>query len=82
MQGVSPYITTSPSDFTPTSKFLKMSYDSNGQKCTAYLAGLTDWQGGENHAITTVKFTAPFNDGTYDYAAGDQVFDYAVYVKP
>jgi C-terminal processing protease CtpA/Prc len=63
--------------------FLKLDYDSSdGQKCRAYLLGLTDWQGGENHAITTVTITALLNDGKVDYLPGYQIFDYAVYVKP
>jgi len=63
--------------------FLKLDYDSSdGQKCRAYLLGLTDWQGGENHAITTTTITAPLNDGKVDFLPGYQIFDYAVYVKP
>jgi hypothetical protein len=66
-----------------TDDFLKMDYDSSdGQKCRVYLLGLTDWQGGENHAITTVTITAALNDGKYDFLPGYQIFDYAVYVKP
>ncbi len=63
--------------------FMRLDYDSSdGQKCIAYLLGLTDWQGGENHAITTVTITAPLNDGKYDFLPGYQIMDYAVYVKP
>jgi C-terminal processing protease CtpA/Prc len=63
--------------------FLKLDYDSSdGQKCRVYALGLTDWKGGENHAITTVTITAPLNDGTYDFPAGYQIFDYSIYVKP
>jgi C-terminal processing protease CtpA/Prc len=63
--------------------FLKLDYDSSdGQKCRAYLLGLTDWQGGENHAVTTVTITAALKDGKYDFLPGYQIFDYAVYVKP
>jgi len=64
-------------------KFLKLDYDSSdGQRCRAYLLGLTDWQGGENHAITTVTITAALNDGKYDFLPGYQILDYAVYVRP
>jgi C-terminal processing protease CtpA/Prc len=67
----------------PLEKFLKLDYDSSdGQKCTAYLAGLTDWAGGEHHLVTTLTFKQPLNDGTYDYPAGVQNFFYNVYVKP
>jgi len=59
-----------------------LNYDSSGQKCTAYITVLSDWQGGENHLSTTVTFKTQINDGTADYLAGKQVFDYVVYVKP
>ncbi|MDP2976553.1 MAG: S41 family peptidase [Anaerolineales bacterium] len=66
-----------------TDGFLKLDYDSSdGQKCRVYALGLTDWKGGENHAITTVTITAPLNDGKYDFPAGYQIFEYTVYVKP
>lgn len=64
-------------------KFLKLDSDnSQGQKCRTYIAGLEDWQAGENHVITTITYEKPLNDGTYDYQAGKQVFEYVVYVKP
>jgi len=67
----------------PPDQFLKLDYDSaDGQKCTAYLTGLTNWTGGEHHLVTTVTFKQPLNDGTYDYPAGAQTFYYNVYVKP
>ncbi len=62
--------------------FAKLDYDSSGKKCRVYVVGVTDWKGGESHAITKVTFTAPINDGTYDYTSGFQIYDYAVYVKP
>jgi C-terminal processing protease CtpA/Prc len=66
----------------PLEAFLPIDYDSGGQKCKAYVAGVTDWAGGEHHAVTTATFTQPLNDGTYDYSAGAQTFDYAIFVKP
>jgi len=66
----------------PLDQFQKLNYDSSGQKCTAYITVLSDWQGGENHLSTTVIFKTQINDGTADYLAGKQVFDYVVYVKP
>ena len=66
----------------PLDSFLRLDYPSGGQSCTAYLAGLTDWQAGENVAVTTVNFTAPLNDGAYDFPAGAQVFTYNIFVKP
>lgn len=66
------------------SKFLKIVGPSStgSQQCQTYVLGLTDWKGGQNEAITTATFTAPLNDGTYDYPAGKQIFDYTVNVQP
>jgi len=67
----------------PLDQFLKLDYDSSeGQKCTAYIAGLTDWTGGEHHLVTTLAFKEPLNDGAYDFPVGVQTFYYNVYVKP
>jgi C-terminal processing protease CtpA/Prc len=69
-------------DDVPLDSFVPFDYESGGQTCKAYLAGLTNWPGGEHHAVTTATFTSTLNDGTYDYEAGTQTFDYAVFVKP
>lgn len=66
----------------PTERFLRLDYDSSGQRCMAYLLVVTDWAGGEHHAVTTLTFTAPLNDGAYDFPAGVQTFYYNVYVRP
>lgn len=67
----------------PLEQFLKLDYDSqDGQKCTAYLAAVKDWAGGQHLAVTTLTFTAPLNDGVFDFPAGQQVFEYNIYVKP
>ncbi len=67
----------------PKERFLKLDYDaSDGQRCTAYLLGLKDWKGGENHAVTTVNIVEALNDGVYDFPVGYQIFEYTVYVKP
>jgi len=63
-------------------QFLKLDYPNSGQQCTAYIAGLTDWTGGEHHLVTTATFKSKLNDGTYDFNPGTQTFSYAVYVKP
>jgi hypothetical protein len=34
----------------------------------------------QNVIIAKMMFTAPLNDGTSDYAAGDYVYDYHVFV--
>ncbi|MDI6770509.1 MAG: S41 family peptidase [Anaerolineales bacterium] len=67
----------------PKKQFLKLDYDSSdGQRCTAYLLGLKDWKGGENHAVTTANFVEALNDGVNDFPVGYQTFEYTVYVKP
>jgi C-terminal processing protease CtpA/Prc len=66
----------------PLEKFLRLDYDSDGQMCTAYLAGVKDWAGGQHLAVTTLTFMEPLNDGVYDYPAGQQVFEYNIFVKP
>jgi C-terminal processing protease CtpA/Prc len=65
-------------------KFYKTDFteSQSGQACTAYVAALTNWQAGENHAVTTAEFTVPVNDGASDYPAGKQVFDYKIFVAP
>jgi C-terminal processing protease CtpA/Prc len=63
-------------------KFLKLDSDnSQGQTCRTYVTALEAWQAGENHLTTTVTFKAAVNDGSAEYAAGKQVFEYIVYVK-
>jgi C-terminal processing protease CtpA/Prc len=67
----------------PLEQFLRLDYDSqDGQKCTAYLAAVKDWTGGQHQAVTTLTFTAPLNDGVFDFPAGQQIFEYNIYVKP
>lgn len=60
----------------PLEQFLRLDYESGGQQCTAYVAALKDWVGGQHKAVTTLTFTAPLNDGSYDFPAGQQVFEY------
>jgi len=67
----------------PLEQFFGTDYTpSNGMACRAYLTQVTDFEGGEHHLSTTVVFSAPVNDGTETYPAGQQVFDYTVYIKP
>ncbi|HLA08105.1 MAG TPA: S41 family peptidase [Anaerolineales bacterium] len=56
--------------------------ENSGQQCRLYYTALSNWPIGEHHLSITASFTAPINDGTTDYAAGDYVLDYAVYLKP
>jgi hypothetical protein len=62
----------------PLTNFLIQDAPSQGQYCHEVEAAVTDWKPGENHAVTTLTFTAPVNDGSADYPAGDQVYDYLV----
>ena len=62
----------------PISSFLAQDGSSQGQMCHQVVAAVTDWKSGDNQAVTTVTFTAPVNDGTYDYAAGVQAYNYMV----
>jgi C-terminal processing protease CtpA/Prc len=62
----------------PISSFQTQDGPSQGQMCHEVVAAVTDWKSGENHAVTTLTFTAPVNDGTADYPTGDQVYDYLV----
>lgn len=67
----------------PLEQFADLDYKSNaGQPCRAYFAQVTDFFGGEHHLVTTVTFSGPINDGSVAYPAGQQVFDYAIFIKP
>jgi C-terminal processing protease CtpA/Prc len=66
----------------PLDSFLNYPYESDGQMCLAYLLGVKGWAGGQHKAFTTVTFLEPVNDGKYDYPAGQQVFEYNIYIKP
>ena len=63
-------------------KFLKLDYPNQGQQCTVYVLGLTNWPAGEHHAVTVVTFKTKINDGSSDYPPGTQTFDYGVFIKP
>jgi hypothetical protein len=66
----------------PLDSFVEIPYDAQGQTCIAYVLGLTDWVGGEHHAVTTITYTTLINDGVYDFGPGYQSFEYNIYVKP
>ena len=65
-----------------TSQMGTASGQSSGQNCRAVFALLTDWPAGEHNLSITATFTSKINDGTSDYAAGDYIQEYTVYVKP
>ncbi len=56
--------------------------ESGGNYCRLVYAALSGWTAGEHHLVTTAMFTAKINDGMSEYAPGDYVLDYKVYVKP
>ena len=66
----------------PLDAFAKVDYPAGGQACRAYVTVLSNWTGGEHHVVSTMTLDAPINDGTLDFPAGQQVFEYTVYVKP
>ncbi len=53
-----------------------------GQQCRLYYTALSGWPAGEHHLSLTAAFTRSINDGSSDYAAGDYVLEYDVFVKP
>lgn len=55
---------------------------SGGLECRLIYTALSDWKPGEHHATITATFKSKINDGLNDYAPGDYIYDYAVYVKP
>jgi hypothetical protein len=65
-----------------TSQMGTGSGQSGSQSCRAVFALLTDWPAGEHHLSITATFTSKINDGTSDYAAGNYIQEYTVYVKP
>lgn len=65
-----------------TSQMNTADMPSSGQQCHIVYTGLSDWPGGEHHLTTTATLSAKINDGSADYAPGDYIQDYLVYVKP
>lgn len=66
----------------PLDKFRNEDLENGGQQCRLYYTALSKWPAGEHHLSTTATFKASINDGTADYAPGDYVLEYAVYIKP
>jgi hypothetical protein len=59
-------------------KFFAASDESNGLFCKSYYVVVFNWPGGETKLQTKVTFDQKINDGTADYAAGTQTFEYTV----
>jgi hypothetical protein len=66
----------------PLGKFNTEDLENGGQQCRLYYTVLSNWPAGEHHALTAVTFKSTINDGSSDYAPGDYILDYGVYVKP
>jgi hypothetical protein len=66
----------------PLEKFQQEDFENNGQQCRLTYTALSQWPAGEHHLSTTSTFSAPVNDGSTDYEAGDYVLDYGVFLKP
>jgi C-terminal processing protease CtpA/Prc len=64
-----------------TSQMYTLTGQANNQQCELVFTALTDWPSGEHHLTTTATFKDKINDGTADYAAGDYILDYSVFVK-
>jgi len=56
--------------------------ENGGQFCRFYFTVLSDWPAGQHRLQALVTFDAPINDGSTDYPAGSQTFQYDVYIKP
>jgi C-terminal processing protease CtpA/Prc len=65
-----------------TGQMSTLEVESNGQQCRLVFTVLDDWPAGEHHLAITATFTTEINDGVTDFAAGDYILDYTVYVKP
>ena len=59
-------------------QFAEIPQSGNGQFCKSYYTVVYHWPSGEAKLQTVVTFDAKINDGTADYAAGKQTFDYTV----
>jgi C-terminal processing protease CtpA/Prc len=66
----------------PLSDLATQDLPNSGQQCRIYYTALSDWPAGEHHLSTTATFSNTVNDGATDFAAGDYVLDYTVFVQP
>ncbi|MBN1538285.1 MAG: hypothetical protein JW908_16225 [Anaerolineales bacterium] len=62
--------------------FASFEGENNGQFCRFYYTLLSDWPAGQHSLQTIATFTEPINDGSLDYPAGTQTFQFDVYIKP
>lgn len=66
----------------PEEQFAVLEGPSDDLFCRYIYTALSDWPAGEHHLSITATFTETINDGIADYAPGDYVYDFTVYVKP
>ncbi|MBL8091513.1 MAG: PDZ domain-containing protein [Anaerolineales bacterium] len=66
----------------PVEEFAVFNTPSGDLECRLIYTALSDWKPGEHHATITATFKSKINDGSGEYAPGDYVYDYVVYVKP
>jgi C-terminal processing protease CtpA/Prc len=59
-------------------QFAEIAQSGGGLVCKSYYTVVYHWPRGATQLQTVVTFDATINDGTADYAAGKQTFDYAV----
>jgi len=63
-------------------KLATYDWESSGYSCRMLYVPLINWPAGEHHLSITTTFTETINDGASDYAAGDYISEFTVYVKP
>ena len=66
----------------PLDSLRKEDLENGGQWCRLYYTALSKWPAGEHKMSIAATFTAPINDGSADYEAGDYILEYNVFVKP
>jgi len=66
----------------PLDQLRREDLENGGQWCRLYYTALSKWPAGEHKLAIAATFTAPINDGSADYEAGDYILEYNVFVKP
>ncbi|MBN1305013.1 MAG: hypothetical protein JXA13_11315 [Anaerolineales bacterium] len=68
-------------DEISSDQFVELDYETGGMSCRVQYLVLTDWPVGEHHLSTTITFDQAINDGSKEYQAGEQVYEYVVYIN-
>ena len=66
----------------PADLFNTFEIETGGKVCRLVYTSLSEWTAGEHHLSTTATFASTINDGTADFASGDYILEYTVYLKP